>query len=522
MTLLMGYPYRWGQTSNRTSFYKVPLIVVASVILAVGISIGIILCPSPLPLLTQLTRRSIVFSRRKANRKQKRRAERLRQKALAAAGLSEDNVKGSAAETAFKEKLAGLEQQHVARRGKEDRSSFVKVKVRKWHRGLRRRKGKPKDEEPEIEVIEEDESAATVNEVITPTLRRRSTESMILAGTRGSPRLMDELPLSPTGEVVVNREEAIGEGPHLARSTTYFPPAYRPASVRSYRISDPHAGTGPSRSAGTSAIAAPALDALPTAEEKTRASGYYPAPATHDIEVALAVASRSDGKGRASVPNIDEEDEERARMRHIATDDKRILEQLRLGASAPLMSPVGEYSTADGPSAPDVEVDEQGFERPTEDIFDLPELFRPPPQSFDVESMGDILPAPPRMVPHRSFRMSVDIDSSAEPEPFDELHLVPSAPPITGIADAPSAPPMMDDDDAPAPSAPPLALEKKDEDSNPEGMSSCDHISRSRSPVQGNSAEVSSPNSAVTGGGAFSALAQTTLGQPVFSPRYAP
>jgi hypothetical protein len=33
----------WGQTSNRTDFYKVPLIAVASVILALAIVAGIIL-----------------------------------------------------------------------------------------------------------------------------------------------------------------------------------------------------------------------------------------------------------------------------------------------------------------------------------------------------------------------------------------------------------------------------------------------------------------------------------------------
>ena len=34
---------RWGQQSNRTSFYKVPLIVISSVILAVAIVVGIIM-----------------------------------------------------------------------------------------------------------------------------------------------------------------------------------------------------------------------------------------------------------------------------------------------------------------------------------------------------------------------------------------------------------------------------------------------------------------------------------------------
>lgn len=33
----------WGQTSNRTAFYRVPLIVVASVVLALGLVVAIIL-----------------------------------------------------------------------------------------------------------------------------------------------------------------------------------------------------------------------------------------------------------------------------------------------------------------------------------------------------------------------------------------------------------------------------------------------------------------------------------------------
>ena len=35
-------PRRWGRNSSRTSLYKVPLIVVASIILAIGIVVGIV------------------------------------------------------------------------------------------------------------------------------------------------------------------------------------------------------------------------------------------------------------------------------------------------------------------------------------------------------------------------------------------------------------------------------------------------------------------------------------------------
>jgi hypothetical protein len=207
----------------------------------------------------------------------------------------------------------------------------------------------------------------------------------------------------------------------------------------------------------------------PTGVEKTRVAGYYPAPATEGLELAQAVASRSDGKQRMPI------EEEENTMRHVATDDKRVLEQLRMGASAPGgISEAGSGEEADlgglqsgpGPSAPRVEVDELGFER----HGDL-EVMR------DVRGAGvEGLVEPPRPPLQRSLRTFGEFGLSepngrlsytsdfAGPTSF-ELSTgapAPSAPP--GLAalppvSAPSAPPMTDVEAHSylVPSAPPLA-----------------------------------------------------------------
>lgn len=101
--------------------------------------------------------RRYALNRRKKHRKQKRAKERLRRKALAAAGLTEDDIKGSAAEAAFKEKLAELERKHKAKKKRDGQMGLARSKVKGWNARLgtvRRRKGK-KEKEDETMSVEE-------------------------------------------------------------------------------------------------------------------------------------------------------------------------------------------------------------------------------------------------------------------------------------------------------------------------------------------------------------------------------
>ena len=422
----------------------------------------------------------------------------MRRKALSAAGLSEKSIKGSAAEAALKEKLAELEEQNRTKKGKEMRSSFVKVKVRKWNGSLRRRKGKLEESQAEIKVIEEILADAG-GDVVTPDSRRRSTESLRSVRTVNAARLAD----GGVGGSPLSSEDG---HPGRTRSSVlapYFPPAYRPASVRSYRISTSTTLTGSIRSTGPMSIDDSTSDFLPGTTDKTRAPGYYPAPVTDNFEISLAVASRSDGKPYIPLLVADEKAEETAKMRSVATDDKRILELLRRGASAPPMrAPDGEPAE-DGPSAPHIDLDEHGFERPTENIGGPPVPSSPSRLPLDASNHRD-LPAPPRVIAHRSFH-SIPSDSSTYLDPFDELHLLPSAPPNAAAGDAPSAPPMTDEEDATASTH---SSETGDESVGPDA-----HGSDVR--------ETSPMSDAVTSG-----ICQTSvgfqLGQPVILPRYEP
>ncbi|ORY25851.1 hypothetical protein BCR39DRAFT_278855 [Naematelia encephala] len=450
-------PTGWGATSSRTSIYRIPLIAVASCVLAVVIVV-ITIC--------------ITLNRRKAHRKAKRQAERLRRKALLAAGLTEESVNGSAAEAAFKEKLAELEKQHRSKkRGKE--SSFVRTKVKRWNAGLRRRR-KPKggdgDEDGDspqltIEVIES--KTDEIIEVPTTELRRQSTESVRSTPSAESARPSSERSSdsTPTSH---HRDSDEAEPPRP--NGPYFPPAYRPASVRSLRVPSAPSPSASSHDNDADTSSAPSANIT----EKTTAPGYYPAPATEESELALAVASRSDGKQRMPASELENDQETAVHMRHIATDDKLVLEQMRLGASEPpRVSPTDE-SGESGPSAPHVEVDEQGFERvdvehlTTRSAAAEPSLVHPdipaPPPLVTQRSFRDV-PAPPQLVTQRSFqRISMDEHDVGTHEQLDALQLLPSAPPGNLGSNAPSAPPLaLDQDDeeegvAPVASAPLLNM----------------------------------------------------------------
>ena len=337
----------------------------------------------------------MAINRRKAHRKAKRRAERKRRKELAAAGLDENGINGTAAEAALKDKLSELDEKHRTKKRRNGNVSVSKTKVKRWANGLRRRKG-----EETINVIEEEPTQPK-----TPSLH---TISDVMAGdTTSSESPRSSSPTEPSPET----SQETMEGPFL-------PPEYRPASVHSQRA-------GGSRQREAEETGSSTMD-------KTRAPGYYPAPATRDGEEAMEVVSRAEGK--RPLPPPQEE------VRHIATDDKRVLEQMRLGASAP---PASDEAEA-GPSAPHVEVDQDGFER-ADDIDMSPVMPPTAPLHPDI-------PAPPQPTLQR----------------FDSPPM-PSAPPVAAPLDTPSAPPAPPSEPSspPAPSAPPLLEEPVPEPSAP-------------------------------------------------------
>ncbi|WVF66866.1 hypothetical protein IAT40_001609 [Kwoniella sp. CBS 6097] len=504
-------PNGWGVSSNRTSIYKVPLIAIASVIMAMVI-VALILFT--------------VLGRRKRHRKQKRAKERLRRKALAAAGIKEDELNGSAAEAAFKEKLAELEKQHLAKKKRGGQAGLAVGKVRGWNSrmsALRRRKGKGRGKEggekgdATIEVIQEDEDkpvdGVDDGQPPTPTsvLERSPNEDNGSTSQRSHRRFNDGDDDEPpergeggsAGDIGSAARQANGgqEEATAGEATAgnprpvlppHFPPAYRPASVRSLPRD-----TASSSSAGPSHLTRSNTDNIPhvpTGAEKTQAPGYYPAPATADGEVALAVASRSDGKARLVDPAPEQEEEVEERVRHIATDDKRVLEQLRLGGSAPPVA--GQAANLshneDGPSAPAVHVDAEGFEQLEEGDLSLQAILDhagPSAPSPASTIAGDsLLPPPPKL--KQRFSASEEHTRPSLPRPtssavFDDSHLLPSAPPMPASSDEssliPSAPPMLDDDNneegeggiahtASAPSAPVFEIGGDESEQSDEGL----------------------------------------------------
>lgn len=435
-----------------------------------------------------------MFHRRKTQRRAKRRAERLRRKALAAAGLTEDDINGSAAQAVLDEKLDELTRLYRAKQKKKGSSTLVRKKIRKWNQGLRQRKGKGREADQDvdegIEVVGEEKPVEPGS--TSPNLGRTSTRSSQSPSVRGSTSSDEQRQTSPE-QTSSTEDTSQSQSPDIpprpgsapppeaqaeqaeAGSAPYFPPAYRPASVRSFVLDRAGADAGPSRP--------PRIEgeedhpSAPTATEKVRAPGYYPAPVNEESEIALAVASRSDGKARMPV---DFEEEERAEhIRHIATDDKRILEQMRLGSSAPLAPPIDSAANgADGasapPSAPHIEVDEAGFERLALEEAGPSE---PPGPVRDFEFDHLPVPPPPRLL-QRSMRTFSD---KKERDVSDDRHLLPSAPPSAPppagpfAPSAPSAPPMdIDDDDhmavsTPVPSAPSFDQHDSGPDETSEG-----------------------------------------------------
>ena len=341
---------------------------------------------------------------------------------------------------------------------------MVKVKVRQWTKGLRRRRGggggSVRDEGEVIEVIEEEKpidgidsgsqtvstnpSAAT-SVISLPDSGRRSMEDASRPPSR--PSLRRSATAASAGSTTHNLVAASSPAtpvnpPHIP----HFPPAYRPASVRSYSV---HEGPSIPLAGPRQSIEDEGRQVMRT--DKTTAPGYYPAPATEESETALAVASRSDGKRPLATALSSEATDARSTVHHVATDDKNVLERMRLGASAPPES--SEEVTS--PTAPEVHLDTDGFEHVDGNASDsVPEGPRP-------SSHPDI-PAPPPRTMHRSCI------ESKEGLPADEAHLLPSAPPIYPVDDAPtgpSAPPLEPEEgDAPQDSAQSSAPPAEDDD----------------------------------------------------------
>lgn len=446
-----------------------------------------------------------------------------------------------------------LDQSRVGkgRRRQRGPTALVRTKVRSWNQGLRRRRGKGTgdgdisrngDEDAVIEVIEpkpvdvngdaenrgRDSSDTTRSTPTIPTSRSSGEPGSL--GTEGTDSALrtssDDPSTSPDTSVGVS----VSDPAPAAGVTPYFPPAYRPASVRSLAIYShhpvshpPHHSSGDLSSdlpSGSSPSGAGAVASVRSPTEKTRAPGYYPAPATEESEAALAVAARSDGDGKAEARmamaaaegsgSVDEE-AEAARIRHIATDDKRVLERLRMGASAPSRSAAADLT--DGPSAPDVEVDDQGFERVDSGDLGTPlavsgssgidtALASAESQSSD-RALGNI-PAPPKPPVLRTLPVDGPVIHAGSALPssvgdgFDIAHLLPSAPPGADLGSPrhpasgrgglhpelnedvrPSAPPDLGEDDSRVsdegdvdsgvPSAPPMVPEMEEDDEVVEG-----------------------------------------------------
>lgn len=289
--------------------------------------------------------------------------------------------------------------------------------------------------------------------------------------------------------------------------STLSPPAYnRPTSIRrpdspdtdtnsiNRDYYDPHLPSFSHGENSTSATAAAAAAAAMSARQMEKSPAtFYPAPTTTDMEEAQAVAygsaphaglyrpgssaNEGDETGPSTPapafhsrdPNPDEQSTPIGG--HLATDDKEVLERLRMASSLPTES--SEALTLHA-SAPDLDVDEDGFER-----MDLGGEI-PPEASEDHEHSehsdvlhdgvrtprsSSVLPLPPKPV---VYQTSVP---SAPPTPSlpDHLHLLASSPldmPAVGAAPTAASAPMAPSSSLhlTVPSAPALEDEDGDDD----------------------------------------------------------
>lgn len=362
-----------------------------------------------------------------------------------------------------------------------------------WKKGLRRRRGGDREGEqeetrpstrprPRSERTEggldatqpaEEQSApgdravsavtSSVLESSPSTLRSSALHSGEEAGETSS----GDVGVQPTG--VQPDTSTTNEESTERTQVSAFPPAY-------YRA--PSAGAGPSRDGegvnGRVTEGGPSARAM----EKRPMPGigyddYFPAPTTEEQEEAVNIAY---SRNVASAPlSGDASTRPEAHLAgaegsgaivpvptgaggHVATDDKQVLERLRLAGSAPPITgdaiasdadraPISEGQRQSGlqASAPELQVDEDGFER-------LDELL-PPSEVEHVTAAAtsipaassSILPLPPVPIAQRSLAyarpssppgtFSSPVIASAPSAPYDDQDHV-------GLDDEPSAPPL--------------------------------------------------------------------------------
>lgn len=295
-------------------------------------------------------------------------------------------------------------------------------------------------------------------DTLTEETSNSSNPGVSAAGAVGRLQIPTALNLT-RGEIEqVEREAEVHASapPPIHGGATTFLPAYRPASIHAA----PTAGQEPPPISSASrhleqdvseALAPYTPRATDAAEagpsEKSGRPGYYPAPTTIEQEEAVAVAS---GSGQV------QDTEETVTSGHVATDDKRVLQQLMQNSSS---APLVEHLDQSVSTAPVLDVDEDGFERipgdeGTQSNADAGSATR---------RMAPGLPAPPRPVyqcsaPHISMIPAMEAFHTPAETPLDLLASEPQWTRIHADASAPSAPDFDDEeeDDAERPSAPPL------------------------------------------------------------------
>ena len=242
----------------------------------------------------------------------------------------------------------------------------------------------PVDREDAGSVAEEEEEPEA--EALSPTNSRTALTNEDAESSRGAiiPRRRSLFStLSHTGSASSSRRN----------STVASPPAYRPAN---------RAAATPSYAAATGSISPPVVTRTPRQTEK----------------MAMQPTEESPEQLNDQVPLAEQEDEPVDRslyVGHVATDDKAVLRQIHTLASAPATT-----AQADDGSAPILPVDEEGFEDHSQWLDNEP----PPPDSPSV------LPAPS--------------------QPIDALYTghqaIASAPPMLSTEEEASAPPLWEED----------------------------------------------------------------------------
>ena len=345
-----------------------------------------------------------------------------------------------------------------------------------WKKGLRRRGGGAVEERERG--IEQETEEQTVTEVIaSPVIDNLPEPSPASSpGNDQNPHILGE---------TSSEEPSLANGP--AEETprapvSAFPPAYYRTTSGTALPSTSTASPDEESPAGRVTDVGPSARAL---EKRPMAGvGYddcFPAPTTEEQEEAVNIAynrNLSVAPGESSTISAGErsvavEPIAAGAAGHVATDDKQVLERLRLAGSAPppmdesgvradIDRPLGSAEIEHG-TAPALPVDEDGFET-LEDLL--------PPDAGDTgEGQRAVLPLPPAPIAQRSLAytqpsappvMSSPVIASAPSAPYDDEP--------EGTAAVPSAPPLdLDrsepDVDRPEPMAPPLSPDQPEETS---------------------------------------------------------